>query len=75
MRRARAALATVVGLVALAAPAALWACPKCATRPGPGLSTFVLVMTMIGIPYVVVAVAFKIVKRLAADPEPDARDH
>jgi hypothetical protein len=49
------------------APAAAWACPACATRSGPGTGTLVLVGAMIALPYAVVAVALKIIRRLEKD--------
>jgi hypothetical protein len=50
------------------APAAAWACPACATRSGPGAGTLVLVGAMIALPYAVVAVALKIIRKLEKDP-------
>jgi hypothetical protein len=57
----------VLGLAIALAPAAAWACPACATREGPGAATLALVGAMIALPYAVVAVALKIIRRLEKD--------
>jgi hypothetical protein len=59
----------VLAAVAVAtAPAAVWACPACATRSGYGAGTAALIGGLIAAPYAVAAVALKIIRRLDKDP-------
>jgi positive regulator of sigma E activity len=51
----------------LAADAAL-ACPSCASREDPGTNILAVLGAMIAVPYVVAAVALKVVRKLARDP-------
>jgi hypothetical protein len=51
-------------LLVLAAPAAALACPTCATREGPGLGVLLAVGAMIACPFVIAAVAIRVVRRL-----------
>lgn len=48
-------------------PAAAIACPACATREDAGLGMLALVGIMIAVPYVVAAVALRVIRRLAKD--------
>jgi hypothetical protein len=53
--------------IAALAPGAAWACPACATRSGPGTGTLVLLAGMIAVPYAVVVIAAKVIRRLDRD--------
>jgi hypothetical protein len=52
-----------VALAALA-PATALACPACASREGPGTGVLVLVGALIAVPYLVAAVAIRVVRKL-----------
>jgi hypothetical protein len=69
--RARAASLAAL-LLALAAPAAAWACPSCATRDGPGAKILALVGVMIAVPYAVAVVAIRVVRRIVRDSDQEA---
>ncbi len=42
-------------------------CPVCATRTGQGWGTYAVIGAMIAVPYVVTAVALKVIKRISKD--------
>ena len=65
MRSWVALLALALALLAL--PGRALACPSCATREGPGLTTLALVAVMIAVPYVVTMVALRVIRRLDRD--------
>jgi hypothetical protein len=67
--RARTALVGALAAGIAALPAVALACPACATRSGPGTGAFVLMGAMIGVPYLVAAVAFRVVRRLAREDD------
>ena len=56
-------LAAIVTLT----PGAAWACPACATRSGPGAGSLLLLAGMIAVPYAVVVIAAKVIRRLDRD--------
>lgn len=51
----------IVAALVLGAPAVAHACPSCATREG-GSGVYVMVGLMIAVPYLVAAVAFKVIR-------------
>ena len=53
--------------IAALAPGAAWACPACATRSGPGAGSLLLLAGMIAVPYAVVVIAAKVIRRLDRD--------
>jgi hypothetical protein len=57
-------LLRVVTALLATAPATALACPACAAREGPGTSVLVLVGALIAVPYLVAAVAIKVVRKL-----------
>ncbi len=57
-------LSGVVALLASLAPAAALACPACAAREGPGGGVLALVGALIAVPYLVAAVAIKVIRNL-----------
>jgi hypothetical protein len=61
-------LAATLAAGLVLAPAAVWACPACATRADPGSGTALLVGGLIAVPYAVAVVAIKIIRRLDKDP-------
>jgi hypothetical protein len=63
--------ALAAATVWLSFSAAAWACPACATRSGGSGGTLALAAGMIAVPYAVVAVALKVIRRLAAEPDRD----
>ena len=63
-------LGVCVAAATLALPAIANACPSCATREG-GSGVYVMVGLMITVPYLVAAVAFKVIRRtLSRDERP-----
>jgi hypothetical protein len=60
-------LGRVLGALVALAPGAVWACPSCATRGGPGAGTLALLAGMIAVPYAVVVIAAKVIRRLDRD--------
>jgi hypothetical protein len=52
------------GLLALLGPASALACPACAARDAPGSGVLVLVGALIAVPYLVAAVAIKVIRNL-----------
>ena len=64
MRRATSVLA---GLVGVLAPALAAACPVCGANDRPGLGLLALVGGMIGVPYLVAAIAIKVIRRADRD--------
>jgi hypothetical protein len=66
-RRARAlalAAALLASFALSLAPSTLIACPSCATRGGPGTGTYVLIASLVALPYGIVVVVLRIVRRL-----------
>jgi hypothetical protein len=61
-------LAGVTALVALAAPTVATACPACATRSNGGAAVFTWVALMIAVPYVIVAVTIRTIRKLEREP-------
>ena len=61
-RGARAACLTLVGAMALAAEA--WACPQCAGRDTYGLSFVFLLLSMIVLPFSIVALVIRAVRAI-----------
>ena len=60
----------VVVTLAVFLPSAAFACPSCASRESPGTGTFTLIGALIGFPYLVAAVAFRMIRRIDRKREP-----
>ncbi len=58
------ALAALAALAICLTPGAALACPACAAREGPGNGVLALVGALVAVPYLVAAVAFKVVRKL-----------
>ena len=71
IRPARLAPGLIVSGIGALLPSWAVACPACATRQGPGMSTFVLVGAMILVPYGVTAIALKVIRRIDQGKDPN----
>jgi hypothetical protein len=62
-----AGLAVVVCACVLLIPAAAWACPVCASRETDTRLVLVLIGAMIAVPYVIAAIAIRVIRRIQRD--------
>jgi hypothetical protein len=57
-------LLQVMAALAAFAPGAVLACPACASREGPGTGVLALVGALIAVPYLIAAVAIRVIRKL-----------